>query len=135
MELLTETLRGKSLGCSSAELMAMKMVLMMESDWVELMEMSWAHLKELQSETRMAKQKGLLMVNQKEMQWEHVKVRKLVLRKETELGSCSEKLMDDGSVHSMEMTSAQSMETNWDHLTENLKEMCLVDLLAESMVM
>ena len=50
----------------------MKMVLMMESDWVEPTEISLVHPKELQSEMRMAKQKVLLMVNQKDAQWEYV---------------------------------------------------------------
>ena len=35
---LRETLKGTSLACSSAELMAMQMASMMESDWVELTE-------------------------------------------------------------------------------------------------
>ena len=46
LELLTETLKGTSLGWSSVELMAMEMVLMMESDWVEMTAMDLDQLME-----------------------------------------------------------------------------------------
>ena len=44
-------------------------------------------------------------------------------------------MTDIGLVHLMEMRSAQPMEMNWDQMTDFLKEMCLVELLAVMMVM
>ena len=50
MEQRTETPRGTSLVCSLAEMMAMEMVLLMESDWVEPTEMHSEQLMESQME-------------------------------------------------------------------------------------
>ena len=66
MERLTENLKVSRLGCSSAELMAMKMVLMMESDWVELTEIYSDKLKESEMERNLV----CLSAESREMQME-----------------------------------------------------------------
>eukprot|EP00986_Skeletonema_menzelii_P006604 scaffold2523_cov193-Skeletonema_menzelii.AAC.4 len=43
-------------------------------------------------------------------------------------------MTDVGLVHLMEMRWAQPMEMNWDQMTDNLKEMCLVELSTVMMV-
>ena len=132
---MTETVRAMGLGWSSVVWMAIKMALMMERDLDEPKEISWAHLKELQSEMWMAKQKVLLLVNRKDAQLEHVTEISLAQRMVILLVSSLVQLTDVDLEKLMEMRWAQPMEVNWDQMTDILKEMCLVELLAVMTVM
>ncbi len=90
LELLTETLKGKSVGCSSAGLMAMKMGLVVESDGVELTEMYSEQLTESQMETSlvclsavsMETQLGLSLVQQTDVGSEKLMEKPTGLRSE-----------------------------------------------------
>ena len=90
LELLTETLKAMSLGCSSAELMAMKKVLLKAGDWVELTEMYSEQLTESQMETSlvclsavsMETQLGLSLVQQTDVGSEKLTEKPTGLRSE-----------------------------------------------------
>jgi len=83
----------------------------------------------------MAKQKVLLLVNRKDAQLEHVTEISLAQRMVTLLVSSLVTRTDVDLEKLMEMRWAQPMEANLDQMTDILKEMCLVELLAVMMVL